>query len=169
MEPRFLEICKLVALGSAKDYPPSTLSQNLEQFINSEDLSDLIIVVEDTPIYVHKMIVCRCEYFRAMFLLGFKEASQSKTMLQDISLASFMQIVRYLYMDEAPIQTPDETIEVKYIKISIHYKHLPAVTRSTSTQNIQYQTNNIFNSLYPNIPGCTISLKFSLMLKNVII
>ena len=66
------------------DIPPSSLVEDLRQFVNSELLSDITFVggcktavfrctsqplcclVENIPVYAHKVMCMRCTYFRAM-------------------------------------------------------------------------------------------------------
>lgn len=47
--------------------PESTLTSDLMSYINNDTFSDITFIVEGKPIHAHKLLVCRCTYFEAMF------------------------------------------------------------------------------------------------------
>ncbi|KAI9909228.1 hypothetical protein PsorP6_014696 [Peronosclerospora sorghi] len=48
------------------DIPESTLIDDLRMLVNNDVMSDVTFVVEDIPVYGHKILCIRCSYFKAM-------------------------------------------------------------------------------------------------------
>jgi BTB/POZ domain len=61
-------------------------------------------ILEDTKeIPAHKILLCRCPYFAAMFSNEMREKGQDKVKIENISSQIFLLILRYLYTDDCEI------------------------------------------------------------------
>jgi hypothetical protein len=96
-----------------------TLPDYLYNFLNHNELSDVTFIVEDVPVFAHKLLLVRSSYFRAMFLgpiaststaaavageeqqqeLRFKEATQKEITLDHVRLPIFLHVLTFLYTD----------------------------------------------------------------------
>jgi leucine-zipper-like transcriptional regulator 1 len=76
----------------------NALISNMRKIINNSTFSDVVFMVEGKPIYAHKAILsAQCEHFRAMFMSGMKESSQSQIDVKDYSYNSYLLMIEYLY------------------------------------------------------------------------
>ena len=67
---------------------PSTLGSDLQAFINNSHLSDLSIEVAGQMVYCHRVVLAaRCEYFRAMFQSGMRDARSQTVALDGMGYA----------------------------------------------------------------------------------
>lgn len=87
--------------------PPSTLIADLRSFINNDTMSDITLLVENRPIYAHKIILMRSSYFRAMFSVEMRESTQSTIPLSQVRYPIFLSILEYLYTDAVSINISD--------------------------------------------------------------
>mmetsp|Transcript_13575 Transcript_13575/g.31683 ORF Transcript_13575/g.31683 Transcript_13575/m.31683 type:complete len:551 (-) Transcript_13575:450-2102(-) len=87
----------------ACDIPPSSLVQDLRSLVNNEEMSDIVFMVEDQPVYAHKILCMRCTYFRAMLTGGMSETRASEIVLQDVRHPIFLALLEYLYTDQCEI------------------------------------------------------------------
>lgn len=85
------------------DIPPSSLVQDLRSLVNNEEMSDIVFMVEDQPVYAHKILCMRCTYFRAMLTGGMSETRASEIVLQDVRHPIFLALLEYLYTDQCEI------------------------------------------------------------------
>mmetsp|Transcript_542 Transcript_542/g.1286 ORF Transcript_542/g.1286 Transcript_542/m.1286 type:complete len:829 (-) Transcript_542:59-2545(-) len=83
--------------------PPSTLVTDLKSLVNDEALSDVTFIVEDQPVYAHKILLMRCPYFQAMLLGSMMESSQSEIRMEQVSHSIFLLLLEYLYTDNVRI------------------------------------------------------------------
>lgn len=84
--------------------PPSTLVTDMRSFVNNESFSDVVFIVEGQMIYAHKLMLARCNYFRAMFNGSMMESKLSSIQLEDVSYNIFLSVLEYLYTDNLDIQ-----------------------------------------------------------------
>jgi leucine-zipper-like transcriptional regulator 1 len=80
--------------------PPPTIMSDLRGMVNNEDFSDVTFLVEDTPVWGHKLLLARCDYFKAMLCGDMREASGDPVVIPDIQKKVFLTILEYLYTDE---------------------------------------------------------------------
>jgi len=72
--------------------------KNMKKIINDPKFSDITLVVEGKPLYVHKAILStQCEHFRAMFLNGMKESTQKEIEIKGWSFNIYSLMIEYLY------------------------------------------------------------------------
>ena len=70
--------------------PSSTLSLDWSRYFNSDQLSDVTLTVDGCRFPAHRVVLAaRCNYFRCMFEIGMREASQSEIEVPDVELEVF--------------------------------------------------------------------------------
>lgn len=75
-------------------------------FISAWNDSDVVLVVEDTELHVHKWILkSQSPVFKAMFEDDFKEATQDKIALKDKKSTSMVMFLKLLYPSSMFVQT----------------------------------------------------------------
>jgi N-acetylneuraminic acid mutarotase len=89
------------------EVPPSTVINDLRSMINDSTLSDITFVVEDKPIYAHKLLLARSSYFQALFLGNMRESTLETIRLEQVRYPIFMQVLEYLYSDHVRISFND--------------------------------------------------------------
>jgi len=85
------------------DIPHSTLITDLSQYVNNDTLSDCTFIVENKPVYAHKILCMRCPYFKAMFMGEMRESRAREIVIQDVRHPIFLALLEYLYTDEITI------------------------------------------------------------------
>ena len=85
------------------DVPESTLTAELEDYVNSDKFSDISLVVEGKAIPAHKVFLCRSKYFSAMFSHNMKESASTEVRLSNISYNSMLTVLKYLYTDQVEV------------------------------------------------------------------
>jgi len=91
--------------------PSSTLAQDLRSLVNNELFSDVTFIVEGKKVFAHKLLLCRNSYFLAMFSSQMMEGSSREIQIPDVSYASFLCVLRYLYTDQADLSL-DNAMEI---------------------------------------------------------
>ncbi|TYZ58530.1 hypothetical protein PybrP1_012893 [[Pythium] brassicae (nom. inval.)] len=81
------------------DIPESTLISDLRALVNSEVMSDITFVVEGIPIYAHKILCVRCNYFKAMLTGEMLESRAREVEITDVRRPIFLSFLEYLYSD----------------------------------------------------------------------
>jgi hypothetical protein len=81
--------------------PSSTLIEDLKSFVDNPSLSDITFLVEDTSVHAHRIMLMRCEYFKAMLEGGFRESTSESTIkINDVSHAVFLKLLEYVPASE---------------------------------------------------------------------
>lgn len=84
-----------------KQYP---LGKTLLQELNTKDLSDVILLVENKHIYCHRVILAsRSQYFSALYCHGFREAKEGVVEIGGVTYDEMINMLKYLYCDELVI------------------------------------------------------------------
>jgi len=80
--------------------PSSTLSTDWSRYFNNEQLSDVTLIVADCRFHAHRVVLAaRCNYFRCMFEIGMREASQAEIEVPDVEVDVFRKLLEHLYTD----------------------------------------------------------------------
>jgi leucine-zipper-like transcriptional regulator 1 len=82
------------------DVPSSTLISDFRALVNNEKLSDITFMVEDRPVYAHKLMLTRCSYFEALFFGQMREAHMKSIRIDDVRYDIFLSVLEYLYTDQ---------------------------------------------------------------------
>jgi hypothetical protein len=86
---------------------------NYSRYLNSKQHSDIILLVENTKIYAHKIILSQSEMLRTLVESDkFQEANQKEILLPDCSSKAFLKLLEYLYSGEFILCSLDLTLEV---------------------------------------------------------
>lgn len=85
------------------EVPSSTLVSEFRALVNNETLSDVTFIVEGIPVYAHKLFLMRCSYFQALMLGDMKESKMKTIRIEQVSHATFLKILEYLYTDQLRI------------------------------------------------------------------
>lgn len=79
------------------------LSQKLLGLLNSENYSDVTILIGTEKFKVHKsMLTMNSEYFDTMFKSGFKEANDCELEIKEVNPDVFKIILEYIYAQKIP-------------------------------------------------------------------
>jgi len=89
------------------DIPPSTLIQDLRNLVNCETAHDITFIVEGKPVFAHKIMCIRCDYFRALLMGPMLEATAKEIELPDIRHGTFLALLEYLYTDQFDVKLND--------------------------------------------------------------
>lgn len=72
--------------------------KNMKKLINDPTFSDITLVVEGKPLYLHKAILAtQCEHFKKMFSIGMKESKQNEIEIKSWPFNTYLTMVEYLY------------------------------------------------------------------------
>ena len=89
------------------EMPPSTLLSDLRNLVDDDTMSDITFIVEDQPVYAHKLMLMRSSYFRALFLGDMRESRLSTIRIEQVRHSVFLSILEYLYTDNVTIKLDD--------------------------------------------------------------
>lgn len=85
--------------------PRTPLGKDLLPHLNDPAYSDVTIVVEGQEILCHKVVIAaRSQYFLAIFSHNFKESSENRIELMDISYRAMLTLLNLFYSDDIPIK-----------------------------------------------------------------
>lgn len=93
------------------EVPPSTLISDLRGLVDDDTMSDITFIVENQPIYAHKLMLMRSPYFRALFLGDMRESRLSTIRIEEVRHSVFLSILEYLYTDTVRINL-EEAMEL---------------------------------------------------------
>jgi leucine-zipper-like transcriptional regulator 1 len=96
------------------EIPNSTLVQDFRSLVNNQKLSDITFIVQDQPIYAHKLMLMRCSYFQALFSGNMRESNMDTIRIEQVRYPIFLGILEYLYTDQVrtiPFHTAMEYFE----------------------------------------------------------
>ena len=84
--------------------PPSTLISDLRNLVDDDTMSDITFIVEEQPVYAHKLMLMRSPYFRALFLGDMRESRLSTIRIEQVRHSVFLSVLEYLYTDNLRIE-----------------------------------------------------------------
>eukprot|EP00644_Phytophthora_capsici_P006191 jgi/Phyca11/117000/e_gw1.32.190.1 len=80
-----------------------TAVSHLRSLVNNQLMSDMTFLVEGEPIFGHKSLCIRCNYFKAMFTGEMKESTAHEVEISDLSRATFLSLLEYVYTDRLTV------------------------------------------------------------------
>ncbi|KUF76527.1 Actin-fragmin kinase [Phytophthora nicotianae] len=80
---------------------------HLRSLVNNQLMSDVTFIVEGEPIFGHKSLCVRCNYFKAMFTGEMKESTAGEVEISDVSRATFLSLLEYVYTDRLAVADDD--------------------------------------------------------------
>ena len=82
------------------DSQPSTIRQSQQVSFNNKEHSDIVFMVANEPIYANiEFLSQKSDFFAAMFRCNMTESIEKVVTISDCSHATFLQLLRYVYMD----------------------------------------------------------------------
>ena len=76
------------------------MSADYLSVLNNPLFSDKTIIVEETSLHIHNVIVnTRCNYFKALITGGLVESTLKEIPLSDVSFPCFYGLLRWFYSD----------------------------------------------------------------------
>jgi hypothetical protein len=96
------------------DIPCSSIESDLRACVDDQKFSDVTFIVEgNIPVYAHKILCMRCQYFQAMLTGEMLESRQSEVVIPDVRHSIFLALLEYLYTDaiEVPLDIAMELFE----------------------------------------------------------
>ncbi|KAK1947197.1 Leucine-zipper-like transcriptional regulator 1 [Phytophthora citrophthora] len=81
------------------EIPESTLISDLRMLVNNDIMSDVTFIVEGVPVYGHKILCIRCNYFNAMLTGEMLESRAREIQITDVRRPIFISLMEYLYTD----------------------------------------------------------------------
>ncbi|XP_078610542.1 kelch-like protein 9 [Branchiostoma floridae x Branchiostoma japonicum] len=94
---------------------PTRLLHNLHTLQLEKGSCDVTLVVEDREIVAHRVVLAACsDYFRAMFTLGMREATERRVELKDVPYTRLKEMVEYIYTSDIALRwkSLEETVDV---------------------------------------------------------
>lgn len=80
------------------------LGKDLLNELNSDEFSDVTLMVENKPIHCHRVILAaRSQFFSALYSHGFKESKEKVVELMDVEYNNILTLLTYIYSDDLPI------------------------------------------------------------------
>uniref|UniRef100_A0A1B6FAI1 BTB domain-containing protein n=1 Tax=Cuerna arida TaxID=1464854 RepID=A0A1B6FAI1_9HEMI len=116
-----------------------SITDSIKMAFDDEKTSDLTIMVENKPIYVHKAILkIRCEHFTSMFQDHWDANNQKVVEMNHYSYPVYRAFLQYLYTDQ--VDLPPETA-LKLLDLANSYCefHLKQRCEQIITQGITVQ------------------------------
>ena len=88
---------------------PSTIRQSQQASFNNKEHSDVVLMVENQPIYANiELLSQKSDYFAAMFRCNMRESIEKVATISDCSHATFLQVLmRYVCMDGFSVRIDD--------------------------------------------------------------
>ncbi|EEY64005.1 uncharacterized protein PITG_02522 [Phytophthora infestans T30-4] len=80
---------------------------HLRSLVNNQLMSDVTFLVDGEPIYGHKSLCVRCNYFKAMFTGEMNESTADEVEISDVSRATFLSLLEYVYTDRLAVADDD--------------------------------------------------------------
>ncbi|UIZ28239.1 hypothetical protein KXD40_004314 [Peronospora effusa] len=102
-----------------------TAIAHLRSLVNNRLMSDVTFLVEGTPIFGHKNLCVRCDYFKAMFsgeasdtrycveCWSMLESTAPEVEISDVSRATFLSLIEYVYTDR--LSVADEGVQDVFV------------------------------------------------------
>ncbi|EGZ30596.1 hypothetical protein PHYSODRAFT_477010 [Phytophthora sojae] len=84
-----------------------TAVAHLRSLVNNQLMSDVTFIVEGTPIFGHKSLCVRCNYFKAMFTGEMLESTAAEVKISDVSWTTFLSLLEYVYTDRLAVADKD--------------------------------------------------------------
>ena len=136
-----LDIGKLEA-NEITNEAVSSLIANMKKILNKDVFADVMFMVEGKPIYGHKAILsAQCEHFRAMFMNGMKESSQTQIEIKDWSFNSYLLMMEYLYTGSIENFNPNVALDMLGLSDAYGLERLKDLCENTLMHNVD--TDNV--------------------------
>lgn len=93
--------------------PPNSLAEDFARLVNCPEWSDIRFRVDGKIIPGHKLILrLRSPHFAAMLASGMKEAQADEIVIPNVSAATFLLILRFIYCGDVSFVTPQNAIDI---------------------------------------------------------
>jgi len=93
--------------------PPNTLAEDFARLVNCQEWSDIRFRVGDRIIPGHKLILrLRSPHFAALLASGMREAQTDEIAIPNVSAATFLLILRFIYSGDVAFVTAINGVDV---------------------------------------------------------
>jgi alpha-tubulin suppressor-like RCC1 family protein len=87
---------------------PFSIRQSQQASFNNEELSDVVLMVKNQPLYAHiNVLTQKSDYFAAMFRSNLRESIERVVNVSYSSKAAFLHVLEYLYFDDFTVSMDD--------------------------------------------------------------
>jgi hypothetical protein len=133
---------------------PSSIRQSQQASVNNEELSDVVLMVENQPLYAHiNVLTQKSDYFAAMFRSNMRESIERVVNVSNSSKAAFLHILEYLYLDDFTVSMDDivELWEVAdmYQMEGLKYCCMGALERGLREENVSQILQEVEDLICP--------------------
>ncbi|KAJ8544635.1 hypothetical protein ON010_g11632 [Phytophthora cinnamomi] len=90
-----------------------TAIAHLRSLVNNQLMSDVTFIVEGAPVFGHKSLCVRCNYFKAMFTGEMLESTAAEVEISDVSRTTFLSLLEYVYTDR--LAAADEDVKDLFV------------------------------------------------------
>ncbi|XP_057321493.1 speckle-type POZ protein B-like [Microplitis mediator] len=137
--------CKIVLHDYMQAPMFDNLYEDLQQFLKSQELSDVTLVVGEVEIPAHKVVLAaHSPVFKAMLLSGMKEAKQGEIEIKNVDADIISEMLEYFYKGETKASF-DTEVALKMIELADIYQieKLKNICQNTLLNNMSI--DNIFD------------------------
>ena len=123
------------------DPSPSPIRQSQQASFNKKELSDVVIMVENEPLYANAALLSRkSDYFEAMFRCNMRESIERVVEVPNCSKAVFLQVLEYFYLDGSTLKLQNlvelwQMADIYLLK-GLKFSILGALERGLSEENV---------------------------------
>ena len=91
---------------------PSIIRQSQQASFNNQELSDVVFMIENQPLYANvDVLTQKSDYFAAMFRSNMRESVERVINVPNCSKAVFLQVLEYLCLDDFTASI-DDVVEI---------------------------------------------------------
>ncbi|KAH0561627.1 hypothetical protein KQX54_018167 [Cotesia glomerata] len=137
--------CEIFWKSKIKSTLDNTLYHEVQKFYNSQELSDVTIIVDKVKIPAHKVVLAaHSEVFAKMIQSGMKEAIKNEITIKGLSPKIILEMLHYCYKGDIK-STEDAEVALQMLEVSDIYQiiKLKDICESTLINNMS--TENVLD------------------------
>ncbi|XP_053593008.1 uncharacterized protein LOC103568510 [Microplitis demolitor] len=137
--------CKIILYNYMQDLVFDNFYDDLQQFLKSQELSDVTLVIGEVEIPAHKVVLAaHSPVFKAMLLSGMKEAKEGEIEIKNLDADIISEMLEYFYKGETKASF-DTEVALKMMELAEIYQisKLKSICQNTLLNNMSI--DNIFD------------------------